>query len=89
MLNFLQEVNPGIDYTIDEYTAGDLSPVRVFEREMVLFGFGTAAKKENGEEINSQLFVDNNYGKFFCFVIENNNQELPQLMVYDVRKVFP
>ena len=33
--------------------------------------------------------VYNNYGKFFCFVIENNNRELPQLVVYDVRRVFP
>jgi len=61
MLNFLQEVNPGIDYKIDEYTAG------VFEREMELFGFGRAAKKEDKRERNSQLFVDNtnnNSGKF-------------------------
>ena len=33
--------------------------------------------------------VHNGYGKFFCFVIENHNRELPQLVVYDVRKVFP
>ena len=30
----------------------------------------------------------NNHGKFFCFVLESN-KELPQLFVYDVRKVFP
>jgi hypothetical protein len=30
----------------------------------------------------------NNYGKFFCFVLENN-RELPQLFVYDVRSSFP
>ena len=33
--------------------------------------------------------VYNGYGKFFCFIIENNNRELPQLIVYDVRKIFP
>ena len=33
--------------------------------------------------------VYNGYGKFFCFIIENNNRELPQLVVYDVRKIFP
>jgi hypothetical protein len=33
--------------------------------------------------------IYNGYGKFFCFIIENNNRELPQLVVYDVRKVFP
>ena len=33
--------------------------------------------------------VYNGFGKFFCFIIENNNRELPQLVVYDVRKVFP
>ena len=32
--------------------------------------------------------VYNNHGKFFCFVLESN-KELPQLFVYDVRKVFP
>lgn len=33
--------------------------------------------------------IYNGFGKFFCFVIENNNRELPQLVVYDVRKIFP
>ena len=33
--------------------------------------------------------VYNGFGKFFCFIIENNNRELPSLIVYDVRKVFP
>lgn len=33
--------------------------------------------------------IYNENGKFFCFVIENHNHELPQLMVYDVRKIFP
>lgn len=33
--------------------------------------------------------VYNNYGKFFCFINENNNRELPQLLVYDIRKIFP
>ncbi|CDW86358.1 kelch motif family protein [Stylonychia lemnae] len=32
--------------------------------------------------------VYNGFGKFFCFVIENN-KELPQLFVYDVRNCFP
>jgi hypothetical protein len=32
--------------------------------------------------------VYNDHGKFFCFVIENN-RELPQLFVYDVRNCFP
>lgn len=32
--------------------------------------------------------VYNNHGKFFCFVLESN-KELPQLFVYDVRKIFP
>lgn len=33
--------------------------------------------------------IHNEYGKFFCFVIENHNRELPQLVVYDIRKIFP
>ena len=32
--------------------------------------------------------VYNGFGKFFCFVIENN-KELPELFVYDVRNCFP
>ena len=32
--------------------------------------------------------VYNGFGKFFCFVIENNKQ-LPELFVYDVRNCFP
>ncbi len=32
--------------------------------------------------------VYNMSGKFFCFVIENN-KDLPQLFVYDVRNAFP
>jgi len=31
--------------------------------------------------------VYNNHGKFFCFVLESN-KELPQLFVYDIRKIF-
>ena len=33
--------------------------------------------------------VYNNAGKFFCYVLENNNKESPQLLVYDVQKIFP
>ena len=33
--------------------------------------------------------VYNGFGKFFCFVAENTSRELPQIVVYDVRKVFP
>jgi len=60
MLIFLHEVNPGIEYKMNV----EHEKYKAFEREMELFGFGKAAKRENMEEINSQLFVDTLRGDY-------------------------
>ena len=33
--------------------------------------------------------VYNGYGRFFCFITDSNSRELPSIVVYDVRKIFP
>ncbi len=66
---------------------------KVFELENRVFAFKTTSMK--WKELKPFPFkkkfgsiVYNNFGKFFCNVIEDN-KELPQLFVYDVRNAFP
>lgn len=68
---------------------------KVFELNDQVIVLKTAKRKMAWKDLKPLPFkkklsnvVYNNHGKFFCFVLESN-KELPQLFVYDVRKVFP
>lgn len=68
---------------------------KIFELNDQVIVLKTAKKKMAWKDLKPLPFkkklsnvVYNNHGKFFCFVLESN-KELPQLFVYDVRKVFP
>ena len=66
---------------------------KVYELENRVYAFKTSSLK--WKDLKAFPFkkkfgsiVYNNFGKFFCNVIEDN-KELPQLFVYDVRNAFP
>ncbi len=66
---------------------------KMFEIESRVFALKTTTSK--WKELKPFPFkkkfgniVYNGFGKFFCFIIENN-KELPQLFVYDIRSCFP
>jgi hypothetical protein len=66
---------------------------KVYELENRVFAFKSSSLK--WKDLKAFPFkkkfgsiVYNNFGKFFCNVIEDN-KELPQLFVYDVRNAFP
>lgn len=67
---------------------------KVFELNDQVYVLKTTKKKMVWKDLKPLPFkkklcqvVYNNHGKFFCFVLESN-KELPQLFVYDIRKIF-
>jgi len=91
ILIHLQQVLGGIKRKDSEQMPKDARKVFALENRVAVL----RVKSEKWKELKPLPFrkkisnvVHNGNGRLFCFVVENN-RELPQLFVYDVRTSFP